>query len=293
MRLASVVLPFVLWSCTLFGDADSPKMAAASAPTSTPAPEKKTGLVGAPYTLNKKVQFGHEYESGFIFLGWSESGRYYAFEVERPSMGGADCDYGSIELEVIDASTDRWAKGTRLVVANEDPMDCKYKNASAIRAAFDAQKVAKLNKYKIKMGHLLHPIKFEPTGGDYVFPLVNGGLAEISFSADTSTQQYDKLGYRLAWKQPFSRQIERGKKRDCMSGYRLNSVFRSPSGTHVAFVVEKFMCGYEGEERGFMTNGSAIVPKKATANRRSTKKASRPMKRAVKRARKGRKRKAR
>ena len=253
-------LSLLLWSCSFLGLGEStdPGTAQVAPEAERQSTAKKGGIVGKPYVLNQKIEQGHEYESGLTFLGWSADDRYYAFELDRPSMGGADCDFGRIELEIVDASTDKWAKNARLVVENKDQMNCTYGDAAAIRRAFDAAKLSKLRKYDIDIGHLLQPLKLEGNGPEYNFPLLNGETATVFFATDTTSEMYDKLGYKLAWRAPFKRTMERGKKRDCMSGYKLNSIFRSPGGTHAAFVVEKFMCAYEGEERGFMTNGSPI-----------------------------------
>jgi hypothetical protein len=246
------------------------------------ATKEQPKIVGKPYVVNEMlpslVQMHHDtgwepgdYQSAMVFLGWSRDNRYYAFEVHRPASAPHDMDLGSLELQIVDAKTDKWLPQSHLLYVNSltceyfdsncDDLDVrnhKYFSFAGMRKSFQQEKKQKLSKYKIEVGYLTEPVQFIEDGDRYSFPLPDGRNGLLSFQSEEG-QQYDIAGYTFSWLSPFNRPIESGKKRQETLSYALNSAFVSPDGSHVAFVVSKYITIHEGTELSFMTNGSPIL----------------------------------
>jgi len=169
--------------------------------------------------------------------------------------GAWECDFGSYELQIINAKTDSWVKGARVKVSNKESQtgDCLF-TPEQLSQRFESKRDASLRRFGIVTGYYSKPLPIRPSGQNYVFPYQNQ-KALLSFSV--RKQDFYNAGYYLSWRSPIYKKIERGKIRENIMHYELHSVFLSPDGSHIAFLIRRLERVFEGEEWSFMSNGSS------------------------------------
>ena len=214
-----------------------------------------------PYVVQKKHAMYMERKAGMIFLGWSKDNSKYAFELHLTPDGGHDCDFGGYELQVVDATKDAWVPQSRILLSNTEGAsgECTYATEEALRRAFEFKREKILKKTDIVKGNLSAPVSFQKSGDSYSFTAGEyTGVVKFT-TEDNSVSMTDAgLGYFLSWDKPFRKSIEKGKKRNGIMVYNLSHAFPSPDLSHIAFVIEQDVQVYEGIEKSFMTNGSAL-----------------------------------
>lgn len=223
----------------------------------------------SPYMISKLNNI--EYAYGVYFLGWSTNGRYYALKHISMDEGAGDCPH-DVTLEIVDAETDKWAKGSGFQLYNkyqtkgykEDDwmkMDvpCEYPKVDDLVKAFDTQSAPLLKVWDIQVGNYIDPLPLSvsKTPNTYTF---SDGKYSVYFESEADQERaWDEgNGYFLHWVKPSVVKVEKGKRRDNVYGYSLHSVFPSPNGKHYAFIIQKTQDAHEGMAYTYMTNGTKL-----------------------------------
>ena len=203
----------------------------------------------------------------FTFWGWSADGATYAFETYRPGEGAVECDM-KYELFVVDAETDAYADGGKLVVAHEspEPGPSGVCVPADLEPVVEEQRAALLEAHGIVVGNLHPAIEVKDRGGKYSFetptgeavPLVFRLLHEPPESMGTEAEQ--GAAYYLALNPEGGKLVvENGRtRRPYVLNYKPKLVFFSPGSRHAAIVVGRTHTAYEGTRDGWMTNGVAL-----------------------------------
>lgn len=202
------------------------------------------------------------YQAGINFLGWSTNGQFYAFEKIHPDEGAVSCPY-TMTLEIVDAKTDRWVKGSGFSLTDTQiglDTPCQFATRQDMHTAFRKTIQPMLKTWSIEVGHLTPSLPFTEKQTNQTFT-VNEQPYTVSFRSEDG---YETAwngrgnGYFLSWETPKHIPIEKGKRREYVYGYNLHSVFVSPNHSHVAFIVSKRRQYHEGMGTDFMSNGSRI-----------------------------------
>lgn len=227
-----------------------------------------------PFKVHSVLSGGHYYEYGLNFLGWSPDGKYYALEHVQPDYGATACPL-ALKLEIVDATTDRWAKGSGYELSDsedyrDDTVVCKYNSLVHIQAEFRRDITPLLNRLSIEIGNYTSPVELKKKESMYQF-LVNGDSYHFEFTSennnDRAWEEDSGNGYFLKWTQPTNISIEKGRRRESVFSYDVHSVLVSPKGNTAAFIIAKSSTAHEGSQIRFMSNGTTLPsPKSVETN---------------------------
>lgn len=161
------LLPLLLLGACDRGSAPPPSGAPAT-PTDTPTPaaEPEPEPTPAPVASEPYRRAGDS-ASGvddFVFWGWSEDARYYAFETFHNGSDMVNCE-GEAELAIVDAQTNHYAKDGHVLVEHAQP-EAEVCDPPDLREALAVRRPPLLAKYGISAGHIGGPISLEPAGED-------------------------------------------------------------------------------------------------------------------------------
>ena len=202
---------------------------------------------------------------GVNFLGWSENGRYYAYEKIYPDTGGVSCPL-TMELEIVDAKTDQFVSGSGYLrndklLGDESGKGCEFKTRNEQKIEFRYDINPLLKRWEITIGNYSNPQSIVSNDNLYEFSIDNQKYT-FSFKSEDFQKLYPEsedigIRYHLSWVKPLQRQIERGKKR-LVYGYHFNSVFVSPNNQYAAFMIGKYRYFHEGQGLDMMSNGTPM-----------------------------------
>jgi len=194
------------------------------------------------------------------FLGWSSDDARYAFAVQVPGQGGAECE-GHTALYVVDAAKDAYVPGSRLEFAYEraDVAECSSPDP---RTALEAALPGALEEHGIDPGRqgrivavtgdeegaaltvgLGLPLRLEvsPTQPDPPDVSVGTGFRAVLTDGDTELLLEAGTRYR-----PF------------IEAYHPRLVVVAPGGGHAALFTERIGWGFEGKAHSYMSNGFVL-----------------------------------
>jgi hypothetical protein len=163
------------------------------------------------------------------------------------------------ELVVVDAHSDAYAPGGRLVFAHPSPEGpCSGPSPTA---QADAGRGPHLQKFNIQP--LVTGIVNSDRATDWLVEPADAGHFRLTIAKTGGTDL--SAGYRLEMHEVghagMPAVIESGERmRDLVLDYAIHGVFLSPDRSHVAIVVEKTVQDFEAIGRSYMTNGAALFP---------------------------------
>jgi len=261
----------LLWSCAGTVAADLP-------PPETEAPEPATAVAVEAHAESAKASvptgaellqatplfsptsgvFGHW--DVVHFLGWSADDARYAFAVQVPGQGGAECE-GRTELYVVDAAKDAYVPGSRLEFTYEraDVAECSSPDP---RTALEAALPGALQEHGIDPGRqgrtvavtgdgggsplsvrLGQPLRLELTPTQPDPPDVSVGTGFRAVLTDGDTKLLLEAGTRH---RPF------------IEAYHPRLVVVAPGGANAALFTERIGWGFEGKAHSYMSNGFVL-----------------------------------
>jgi hypothetical protein len=242
----------------------APTPAATPSPTATPAP-------AAEPDRREPVRRGTAQLDGFTFWGWSGDGTLYAFETHDPGPGAVSCE-GAFDLFVVDASTDRFAKGGHVGLKHREPEPadgvCTPKD---LAAAWAPQRDAALSAHGIVRGSGATPLAYTAGADPGTWTLSTPrGPVDLKFAVSSPGREAVMLdpaagaSYSLQLRQDHGawRTVEPGtRKRETVHAYSLTdaSAYLSPDGAHAALFVARTHLSYEGDRVTFMSNGVTLA----------------------------------
>lgn len=231
-----------------------------SAPQKPAASDEPT--LGKPFRRPGDVARGYD---EFLFWGWSEDGRYFAFETWHAGPGMADCE-GEAEFTIVDATTDRYAEDGHLLLKHARPEADKC-DPPDLRGELALRRDPRLARLGISPARGSGPITIEGSGTDFRFTLPSNETVEVTFevlhAATDPGDAIDGAAYMLRMTPPGATEvtIEPGKRRRPWTlGYSLDDgmVFVGPNGEHAALMVAQRQVMAEGVRTTWMANGVSL-----------------------------------
>lgn len=235
-------------------------------PTPVAVPPDPAPVVGAPY---QRPGDRARQVDALTFWGWSRDGRYFAFETAYAGPGAATCE-GELDLYVVDADTDTFARDGHLTIRHTDP-DREPCDPPDLQAAMDAARPALLRRYGVEPGRLRAPIEPRPAAGTtadtkrYTLALPSGRLVDATLAVlhggrDVAHEGGAAFTLGLAIAGGPALVVEPGqRRRPFVWDYALGPLFLSPDGGRAALLVHTTRLSFEGDRTSAMAT-AFVVP---------------------------------
>ena len=206
----------------------------------------------------------------FTFLGWSGDGKRYAFQNAIEGQG-ASCSQ-RYEVFVVDAATDSFPEGGKLVVKHDHPEGgpegC---SPPTLEPLLESRRAELLQSYGIQVGNLVPPkrIQLDETGlflapwdrGVQRFTfIVRNAVTDDPYGEAAKKGASYVLTLHPEGADP--RVIEPGvRRRAWVLDYSVDSApfFASPDGSHGAIIVRRTETAFEGTRTSYMSNGFPLA----------------------------------
>lgn len=201
----------------------------------------------------------------FVFWGWSEDGRYYAFETYHHGSFMVSCE-GEAELTIVDAQADRYADDGHVLIEPADP-EAEVCDPPDLREELAHRRAPRLERYGISAEYLGGPIGLDRSGARWSFTPPDGGTIQVSFRVKHATNEpmeaADGAAFVLKIKQPGMSEVvvENGRRRRPWTlSYDLDEgmVFVGPKGRHAAIMVAQRQTMPEGIRTTWMSSGITL-----------------------------------
>lgn len=235
----------------------------AGPPDAGQPPPTEPASESAPYVREGDAATGID---DFAFWGWSEDGRYYAFETFHAGAGMANCE-GEAELSIVDAQTDRYADDghVRLQHADAEAETC---DPPDLKQELAYRRAPRLERYGISPEHVGGPLAFEGGPERFRLALPDGGLP-ITFTLHVLHGSSDPMeaaegaAYVLRMEQsgmsPVVVELGRRRRPWTLSyGLDQGMAFIGPKGRHAAILVAQRQVMPEGVRTTWMSNGVTL-----------------------------------
>ncbi|MEM9454820.1 MAG: hypothetical protein AAGF11_11620 [Myxococcota bacterium] len=201
----------------------------------------------------------------FVFWGWSQDGRYYAFETYHHGSSMVSCE-GEAELTIVDAQADRYANDGHILVKPADP-EAEVCDPPDLREELAHRRAPRLERYGISAEYLGGPLGLDKSGTRWNFTPPDGGTIQVSFrvkhATDDPMEAADGAAFVLKVKQPGMSEVvvENGRRRRPWTlSYGLDDgmVFVGPKGRHAAIMVAQRLTMPEGVRTTWMSSGITL-----------------------------------
>lgn len=201
----------------------------------------------------------------FVFWGWSEDGRYYAFETYHHGSDMANCE-GEAELTIVDAQTDRYAPDGHVLVEHAEP-EAEVCDPPDLQEELAHRRAPRLERFGISAEYLGGPIALDGRGDHWSFTPPDGGTVDVSFQVkhktDDPMEAADGAAFVLKIKQPGMSEVvvENGRlRRPWTLSYGLDEgmVFVGPKGRQAAIMVAQHQTMPEGVRTTWMSSGITL-----------------------------------
>lgn len=201
----------------------------------------------------------------FVFWGWSEDGRYYAFETQHHGSDMAHCE-GEVELTIVDAQADRYAADGHVLLEYEDA-EAKTCDPPDLAVELAHRRGPLLERYGISAGYLGGPIGLEGRDERWSFAPPDGGAVDLTFrvkhGTDDPMEAADGAAFVLKIKQPGMSEVvvEDGRRRRPWTlryGLAEGMVFVGPKGRQAAIMVAQHETMPEGVRTTWMSSGITL-----------------------------------
>ncbi|MCO4772309.1 MAG: hypothetical protein KDA24_19905 [Deltaproteobacteria bacterium] len=244
----------------------APSAEAATDAASEPATEEAPPVTAPVWSLPREAG---TMADTFTFLGWSTDNRRYAFQLNIEAQG-ASCS-AKHEVFVVDAATDSFPEGGKLLVAHESPEGgpdgCVPKT---LEPQLEEGRARMLEAHGITLGNHVGPslitrredglFEAKHSGGSVAFTFIVRHPVTDDIYGEAGAKG---AGYVLTLHSDGDtpKVVEDGKRR---RPYVLNysvlgaPFFVSPDGKHAALIVRRSLAAFEGTRTSYMSNGLAL-----------------------------------